>query len=146
MQQLCSAFEAKLACMDLVARYALAVNRWDLNAFVSLFTEDAIWQRPSCAPMSGHAQILAFMSSLSTDRVLRHVNGAVLVEVRDSRNASGWSQTTVYEVRGRHPLPAVGTAVDMVVEYVDIFRKVDECWLFARRDTTVVFKAKGNPA
>ena len=136
-----SSLEVKLACADLVARYASAVNRWDLDAFVALFTSDAVWQRPKCAPMTGHAEIHAFMSSLPTDRVLRHVNGAVLVDVQDESHASGWSQTTVYDVKGTRTVPAVGTVPDMVVEYVDNYRKVDGQWLFARRDTTVVFVA-----
>ena len=136
-----SSLENKLECVDLVARYALAVNRWDLDAFVALFTTDAVWQRPQCAPMTGRAEIRAFMGSLPTDRVLRHVNGAVLVEVQDEKHASGWSQTTVYDVKGTRTVPAIGTVPDMVVEYLDSYRKVGGQWLFARRDTTVVFKA-----
>jgi uncharacterized protein (TIGR02246 family) len=134
--------EDRLACTDLVARYALAVNTWDLDAFVDLFTEDAVWQRPAVPPMNGRREIRAFMESRPAERVLRHVNGAVLIDVHDVASASGWSQTTVYDVRGRQTLPAIGTLPDRVVEYRDRFRKVGDLWLFARRDTAVVFRAK----
>ena len=32
----------KMACADLVARYAMAFNRGDLDTFVGLFTEDEV--------------------------------------------------------------------------------------------------------
>src|SRR3954453_12852987 len=30
------------ACTEVITRYAIAVNAWDLDAFVALFTEDAV--------------------------------------------------------------------------------------------------------
>ncbi len=51
------------ACKDLTALYADAVNRWDIDDFVNLFTQDAVWQRPGVPPLKGQAQIRNFMES-----------------------------------------------------------------------------------
>ena len=133
---------AQQACTDVVTRYAVAVNAWDLDAFVALFTPDAVWQRPRFRELRGHAAIREFMGSLPTpsQRVLRHVNGGVLVELIDDLTASVWSQTTVYESGAVEELPAP-LVVDLVVEYRDRMVKVDGQWLIDRRDTTQVFKA-----
>jgi uncharacterized protein (TIGR02246 family) len=130
----------KQACAELVSRYAQAVNAWDIDAFVSLFVEDGVWQRPGQAPLRGRQEIRAFMESQPVDRVLRHVNGGVLVEVLDAERARVWSQTTVYDTGGTTEVPAPLLGPDMVVEYRDehILRNGD--WRIARRDTTVVFR------
>lgn len=127
-------------CTDLVARYALAVNHRDVDGFVNLFTADAVWQRPNTGALTGHAQIRAFIASqLEIEGLIRHVNGAVLIDVIDERTAAGWSQTVVYRHNGPCTLPVLGTVPEMVVEYRDHFRLQQNSWLFDRRDTTVVF-------
>lgn len=132
--------EAERACERLVMRYALAVNDWDLDAFVALFTPDAVWQRPNVPALHGHAQIRAFMAGQPAERTLRHVNGLCLVELaEDGGSARAISQTTVYETLGHTTVPAPLAGPAMVVEYRDRMVRLDDGWRFARRDTTVVF-------
>jgi uncharacterized protein (TIGR02246 family) len=131
---------AKQACVELVTRYAEAVNAWDIDAFVSLFVEDGIWQRPGQAPLRGRQEIRAFMESQPVDRVLRHVNGGVRVEVLDAERTRVWSQTTVYDTAGTTEVPAPLLGPDMVVEYRDEHILRNGEWRIARRDTTVVFR------
>ena len=134
--------EAQQACADVIVRYALAVNQWDLDAFVALFAEDGSWKRPGTPEMRGRKAIRNFMDSLPTDRVLRHVNGGVLIEVIDDHTASAWSQTTVYEFPRPSALPAPLSRPDMVVEYRDRLVNVGGRWLIAHRNTVVVFRAE----
>ncbi len=131
----------RAACTDVITRYAMAVNAWDLDAFTALFTPDAVWQRPGVAPYNGRDEIRAFMASQPTqaDRTMRHVNGGILVEPIDADHATAWSQTTVYDTSPAAALPAP-LMCDMVVEYRDRFVRLDGQWLIERRDTTVVFK------
>lgn len=135
--------EAERACERLVARYALAVNDWDIDAFVSLFKPDAVWQRPNVAPLTGHDEIRAFMNAQPfAVRTLRHVNGLCLVTVaEDGLSATSISQTTVYDAASTGPLPVPLAGPDMVVEYRDRLVRQEGAWLFLRRDTTVVFSA-----
>ena len=111
--------------------------------FVSLFTADAIWQRPSVAALRGQGEIRTFMEGQPTVRTIRHVNGLCLVTVNDDGTAAAAiSQTTVYDTVGPSAIPAPLSGPDMVVEYSDAIVNIDGIWLFARRDTTVVFSAR----
>jgi len=129
----------KVACTELVTRYCLAVNRWDLDAYLSVWTDDGVWQRPVGASMQGRAEIRTFMESMPRNRVLRHINGCNLVEVVDEDHATGWSQTVVYETVGTTETPAQLQLPTMVVEYVDHFERRGRDWLIARRDTSWIF-------
>lgn len=133
----------KQACAEVFARYALAVNEWDIDTFVSLFDTDAVWYRPASGEICGQAAIRAFMESQPTasERVVRHVNGAHLVEVVDDAHATSWSQTTVYEAPATATLPAPVTGPDMVVEYRHRLVRRGDAWLIARQDTSIVFQA-----
>ena len=128
-------------CRDLTARYADACNRWNLDDFIAVFTEDAVWQRPEKPPMNGHGEIRAFMETVPTDRVMRHINGHALITADSESTAHGISTTTVYTTRGTRDIPAPIEGVEMIVEYRDQFEKTPAGWLIARRDTTVVFAA-----
>jgi uncharacterized protein (TIGR02246 family) len=133
--------EAERACERLIARYAQAVNDWDLDTFVSLFTPDAVWQRPNVPPLNGHDEIRGFMNGQpSAGRTLRHVNGLCMVTLADDGlSATSISQTTVYDTARSGPLPVPLAGPDLVVEYRDMLIRQDGAWRFARRDTTVVF-------
>jgi uncharacterized protein (TIGR02246 family) len=135
---------AKQACIELVARYAIAVNTRDIEGFVRLFTVDGQWDRPGGHSMHGREEIRAFIDYALPDptmRTLRHVNGAVLVEIVDENTATTWSQTTVYDTAKGGGLPAPLAGPDQVVEYRDRMVRRDDSWLIALRDTTVVFSA-----
>jgi uncharacterized protein (TIGR02246 family) len=134
----------KHACAELITRYAMAANDWDLDAFVALFEEDGVWWRPASGELRGRAAIRAVMESLPDpkDHVMRHVTGGHLVEVVDENNATAWSQTTVYVAPFTTTLPAAAARPEMVVEYRDRLIRRDNRWLIARRDTTIVFQAE----
>jgi uncharacterized protein (TIGR02246 family) len=140
--------QAKQACAELMSRYALAVNSRDVEGFVGLFTPDGEWNRPGGHSMRGHEQIRAYIDHALVDptvHTLRHVNGAALVEVDGPARATCWSQTTVYDVPQGPPYPVPLTNPDMVVEYRDLLLRRNDRWLIRRRDTTVVFAARGLP-
>jgi len=127
-------------CASVANRYGLAVCRWDLDAFVALFTEEAVWQRPGVPPMRGHPDIRAFMENQpsSHERVMRHVQGGIVVDFVDQDRAHVNSQTTVYSA-SPGPLPAPSAIPAMVVEYEDEMIRTPNGWRIQRRDTTVVF-------
>jgi hypothetical protein len=129
----------KQECLDLVTRYAMAVNRWDIDAYVEVWAPDAVWQRPESTPMHGHAEIRAYMESQPRNRILRHVNGASWANVIDDDHARGWSQTVVYDTTGSSDTPGRMELPTMVVEYVDEYERRGSVWLITRRDTTWVF-------
>lgn len=134
----------KQECLDLVTRYAMAVNRWDLDAYLAVWAPDAVWQRPESRAMHGHVEIRAYMESQPRDRVLRHVNGASWAEMIDDDHAHGWSQTVVYHTVGSARIPSPIELPTMVVEYVDEYKRCDGHMLIGRRDTTWVFLSEAD--
>ena len=140
--------QAKQGCAEVIARYALAVNTRDVEAFVTLFTSDGEWNRPGGHSIRGHDAIRAYIDFAlpdPTQRTLRHVNGAQVIDLIEADAATSWSQTTVYDTEhgGGFPVPLTGP--DMVVEYRDLLVRHDGRWFIRRRDTTVVFAARGLP-
>ena len=135
----------KSKCAELLTRYCLAVNRWDKDAFVAVWADDALWNRPVGPPMRGHADIRAYLDNQSLNRVVRHVNGATLVTVVDEQHARGWSQTVVYAIAGSTELPAQIELPAMIVEYDDEYERRGDEWLITRRDTTWVFLSDADP-
>jgi uncharacterized protein (TIGR02246 family) len=139
---------AKQGVAEVMARYALAVNTRDVDGFVALFSEDGEWNRPGGHSMRGHEEIRRFIDFALPDpalRTLRHVNGACLVDVSGPDSASCWSQTTVYDTDQGGALPVALGTPDMVVEYRDQLVRIGGRWLIRKRDTTVVFAARGLP-
>ena len=134
----------KQECLDLVTRYAMAVNRWDLDAFLAVWTPDAVWQRPESTAMHGHGDIRSYMESQPRDRVLRHVNGASWAEIIDEDHARGWSQTVVYDSVGSAEIPGRMELPTMVVEYEDEYERRGGHMLICRRDTTWVFLSEAD--
>ncbi len=140
--------QAKQAGTELMARYALAVNTRDVEGFVGLFTPDGEWNRPGGHSMRGHDEIRPYIDFALADpaeRTLRHVNGASLIDLTSPDTATAWSQTTVYDTPQGGPFPVPLSNPDMVVEYRDHLERRDGHWLIRRRDTTVVFAARGLP-
>jgi ketosteroid isomerase-like protein len=131
---------AERACERLIMRYALAVNDVDIAAFVRLFHQEAVWQRPGVPALCGHDAIRAFMMHQPKDRILRHVNGLCLVTLESEQAAGAVSQTTVYETLGADAFPAPLAGPHMIVEYRDRLVRSGDDWLFARRDTSVIFR------
>jgi ketosteroid isomerase-like protein len=131
---------AEHACEAVVSRYTLAVNDWDLDAFVALFHADGEWQRPKVPLLSGRREIRAFMEAQPTpaDRILRHIQAGVLVTMVSDDEAAVRSQSFVYESPSGE-LPTMVTTPSMIVEYRDRMTRDGADWRIARRDTTVVF-------
>jgi len=134
----------KAKCSELVTRYCMGVNHSDGEAFLAVWADDAVWNRPVGSPIHGRDQITSWWANRAADRVMRHVNGASWVDVLDDRHARGWSQTVVYAVAGSE-LPARMELPAMIVEYDDEYECRGDRWLITRRDTTWVFLSDADP-
>lgn len=133
--------EVELRCTRTLNRYAIAVGQGDHAAFVALFCEDGVWQRPGQPQLAGRAAIRAFMEGLDPNQMVRHVNGSVRIDRTGADTAQGISYTTVYNAPGRTGMFAPMQGPDYVVEYHDSFRRVGDDWLIERRDTFIVLRA-----
>jgi hypothetical protein len=124
--------EDRLAIDDLYARICVALDTGDAAGWVSLFTEDAVFERH--VTVRGHAELLEF------------IRGRIAARATDPiARPQHWTTNLVLsgeppEVRGFCYLMKVGRPRDggpamiaSVAVYRDVLRKVDGRWLVGRR-------------
>jgi uncharacterized protein (TIGR02246 family) len=130
-----SAADDELAVRNLVARVAQYADGPDVDAYVALFTPDAVWDMPG-APRRGHAEIRA--GSLERREAgqtgpgsnTRHVVSTVAVAVEgDSAFADSVWQFYV-DTASAPRLQLMGT-------YHDECRRVGDEWKLAHREITL---------
>jgi uncharacterized protein (TIGR02246 family) len=130
-----SAADDELAVRNLVARVAQYADDPDVDAYVALFTPDAVWDMPG-APRRGHAEIRA--GSLERRKAgqtgpgsnTRHVVSTVAVRV-DGDSAFADSVWQFYVDTASAPrLQLMGT-------YRDECRRVGDEWKLAHREITL---------
>ncbi|QZH75796.1 MAG: nuclear transport factor 2 family protein [Erythrobacter sp.] len=129
------------AVTRLIHAYAWANDAQDWDACAALYTEDAMFRRPSGGePIVGRAAILASFTARAA-RAQRHVMANVLVDVASEREARARSVVVLYmgdAVAAGLPVqdpksPLVGTFVDRCV-------LTDEGWRFAERTGALDFR------
>jgi hypothetical protein len=128
------------AVMQLVHRATALTDaeRWD--ALVELFTEDAVFVRPSAPdqPIQGRAAILESLCARPL-RTARHVVSNVVVDIISETEACARSTLTLFAgppgkgVIQADPVIAIGSFEDNV-------RKVGTSWLFTRRGGAITLR------
>ena len=119
-------------CAKLIARYANLVDAADWPAVAALYTEDAVFARPTNpdAPLLGREAILAAFLARPA-RVTRHVCSNVVVEVEGPESARATSAMVLY-LADKPPLAG---------SFHDRFRLTPAGWRFAERRGSVVIGA-----
>jgi uncharacterized protein (TIGR02246 family) len=122
---------------DLVARYALHVDRRDLDAMAGLFTEDAVFVLPDppkeLRPVLEHTGREAIRRALSSVEAVPVTFHAVVGQVFDAGPEPDTATGAVACVA--HHLTERDTVMDLVwhLRYTDAYRREDGAWRIARR-------------
>lgn len=122
------------ACEALCMDYARALDFRDYDAFVSLFTDDALLHVGE--PLAGLAAIRAALRLRPDEVRSRHVVSNVFVDVQDEREARGISYLTLYRHNGPESLRAAAVPLDgpaRVGHFEDRFLRCDDGWRFRSR-------------
>ncbi|WP_281784032.1 nuclear transport factor 2 family protein [Sinimarinibacterium flocculans] len=133
--------EIERQCSQLVAKFALYVDRRRYADVLALFTGDGSFSRPGLS-VSGRQQMSAWLDSRPGNWVTCHFCGPTVFETMDAGEARAVTCVTVYqgeESAGSIPrleLPAA------LVEYQDVFRRTDDGWRIASRNVKPIM-AKG---
>ena len=121
-------------CERLIKRYVNLNDAQDWPAVAALYTEDAVFRRPSGGDaIVGREAILASLLA-RPPRVQRHVIANVVVDVEDEDHARAFSVIVLYQgdplPEGLPPMsassPLVGTFADQLV-------RTRDGWRFAER-------------
>jgi len=124
----------RLAVMDLIARYARAIDAGDVDGYASNFTEDGVIES-SAGTFAGREEIRALLRRLvGSGRIggqaarTRHFVGLPLIEGDDER-CRAHTYVTIFTQEadgGAVAVPSVGS-------YEDVCVKRGNRWLFERR-------------
>lgn len=134
-------FEIEWACQKLVTAYCHFVDHGEASRIADLFTDDGVWTSPENT-MTGKNQIRAGFQAREDNkiRMSRHVCNNFLLNNVSENEAEGVVYLTLYRCdgkEGRRVSPLDGP--EIVGEYRDLFRRTDQGWRIARRETVVSF-------
>ena len=129
-------------CERLIKRYVNLNDRQDWPAVAALYTEDALFRRPSGGdPIEGRAAILAGFLARPA-RAQRHVMANVVVDVEGAERARAFSVIVLYQgdPAADGELPAMSANSPLVGTYTDKLVRTDEGWRFAERIGALDFR------
>ena len=122
-------------CERLIKRYVNLGDAQDWAAVAALYTQDAVFRRPSGGePIVGRAAILAgFLAR--PPRAQRHVIANVVVDVEDADHARAFSVIVLYQgdPAPDGELPAMSAGSPLVGTFTDRLVRTPEGWRFAER-------------
>jgi hypothetical protein len=114
-------------CTRVVYAYCYLIDGCRHAELVRLWASDGVWETRA-GTKRGHLEIRSYLDARDTSIKGWHTCAGVLIEAIDRNSARGRSYVAYYE----------GLAAPALVgEYLDEFRKVDDGWRFARRQTVV---------
>jgi len=122
-------------CERLIKHYVNLNDAQDWPAVAALYTEDAVFRRPSGGDaIEGRAAILASFLA-RPPRAQRHVIANVVVEVDDADHARAFSVIVLYQGDPAEPgaLPAMSANSPLVGWFRDKLVRTGEGWRFAER-------------
>jgi uncharacterized protein (TIGR02246 family) len=127
--------EDELAVRNVVARLAQYADGPDVDAYVALFTPDAVWDMPG-APRRGHAEIRAgseerrAAGQIGPGSGTRHVVSTIAVRVEEDRAVADSVWQFFVDTATAPRLQLIGTYHDELV------RSGSE-WKLSRREITI---------
>lgn len=127
-----SAVEARIACADLIARFAYHVDHREFDEAVNLFDKDGVFERPDLTAR-GHAGIAAIWAERPESIITRHLCGPpCFLEVTDEKVRTVTNFTLYHLTHEGEGLPTCGAPTG-IAEFHDEFRRTDAGWRIFRR-------------
>lgn len=126
----------------LAHRYALALDRSDLDEWGRLFTDDCVWQTVGRPAFNGLSEVMSVPTRLHG--AFATTFHAVLTQhnVLDGDEGRGQTYCEAYHnfinhfvTQGRDP---VALTIKVLLRYDDRFRKVDGVWKFSGRTLVMI--------
>ena len=122
-------------CERLIKRYANLGDAGDWAAVAALYTENAVFRRPSGGEaITGREAILASFLARPA-RTQRHLIANVVVDVEDDSHANAFSVIVLYQGDPAPvgELPSMDPKSPLVGTFTDKLVRIAEGWRFAER-------------
>ena len=125
-------------CTRLILRFAERNDARDYDAVADMFTEDALFARPTApdAPIEGRDAIAAQFRARPANKLTRHVCSNVVVDVGSASQASAHSYILLFTatIPEGGALPVKADTKQLLGAYRDrILRCADGVWRFKER-------------
>ncbi|MDI2027760.1 nuclear transport factor 2 family protein [Saccharopolyspora sp. TS4A08] len=117
------------AIRDLALLYTRAVDDYDLEALLDLFTDDGVFERRGKAAAGREGLRQAYTEAMRANRTMVHIPDSHVVQLLPGRRATGWAA-------GHAELVIESSTVLAAFRYEDDYRCVDDRWRFERRSLT----------
>lgn len=135
--------EDRLSLRELNDAFAHGLDHGDFDLFLSLFTDD-VFYRNGERKLHGRAELEAFFRGrAASGRLSRHFFSGFVVEFTGDDEAIGRSSWLTFAGTGTPPIE--GTQPFVIGDVRDLYRRVDGCWRFARREIDAVFVSREVP-
>lgn len=127
------------ACARLVNHYANLLDAYDHDAFMELWTDDAVLDMLG-RQYRGREAIRGWLEAREPDMICRHLVTNNVTDVLSGISARGFCYSIAYRVRGmRGHEPGLIEPPTFIVQYRNEFRLHPERgWVFSRRDVEAV--------
>jgi predicted RNA-binding Zn ribbon-like protein len=130
--------DCALACEGLSIAFANAVDRWDDETALGLFTDDAVLDRWG-TQVQGQAALREWLAARPRDVVTRHICTNISVKCSSEREATGLTYFLFFRAVGKAGDDLKVNGPTMVGEYHDHFVRTANGWRIARREVKVIF-------
>ena len=117
------------AIRDLAVLYTRAVDDYELETLLDMFTADGVFERRGKAATGRDALRAAYTEAMRANRSMVHTPDSHVVQLLPGRRAIGWAA-------GHAELVMDSRTVLAAFRYEDEYRCADGRWLFARRSLT----------
>lgn len=133
-------------CAKVVRRSLNALDDGDIEAFLALFAEDAVVERPSKPgePLIGKPAIAAEYRARPGDRLTFHLCTNIVVSVISSQRAEAFCHVMLYtgsRSSGSRGLPTAQRP-HMAGSFRDTLTRMGGRWLFVRREGQMILKVE----
>lgn len=124
--------EARKQCTELINAFAYFVDHREFDNAASLFTEDAVFQRPE-GTFSGRAEIAALLNKRPANVITRHLLGTPHFVAVNGNEAKVVTPLTLYQTAHEgEGIPVVTNPVG-IAEFQDTLINTNDGWRIANR-------------
>jgi len=129
------------ACERLVTLFHIYADRFDHDALLGLYADDAVVDHIYVGKIEGREAIKSYLARKETTSITRHITTNIVIDVIDESHAKGKSYWTFYASAPGSTPPVLLKGPMAVGDYDDEFVRTKDGWRFSYRRSSGIFGA-----